>query len=510
MIISSNKKILKNTIMLYFRQILTLLVSLYTVRVVLDVLGVENYGVYNVIGGVVLFFTFLKGSMASASQRFFSFSIGEGNTEKLKKIFSVNLIIYIILSFLLLILLELAGLWFVTEHLKLPPERVEAAISLYHLSVLTFFFTIFSTPFTSAIIAHEDMEIYAYLSILEALIKLGVVFLLVHFTGDKLVLYGELLLGVSIVIWSSYAYVCFKKYNECQIRKFYWDKILFFEIVGFTGWTLFGQFTSALRNQAVTVLLNQFFNPFIVAANAISRNISAQIAMFSVNFNSSLYPPIIKSYAAKDLKNMFLLIFNGSKITFFLMWIFALPFILEMEFILGLWLKEVPEYTVLFTRLALIEVLITSISLPVATAARAKGRMKSYELILGTVQIGIFLISWLVLSKGASASAVFIVAIIANLLMFLIRLIIVRSLIGLPLKSFFNNVGLPISMVILISTIPSFCLQFLLPKSIVYSFISIVLSGLIILVSIYYIGLDEYWREKLKIIVSNKLVMKGE
>lgn len=508
MIVSGNKKILKNTIMLYFRQILTLIVGLYTVRVVLDVLGVENYGIYTVIGGVVLFFSFLKGSMTSASQRFFSFAIGENNPLRLNKVFSVNLVIYILLGLLALTLLELGGLWFVKEHLKIPPERVESAILLYHLSVLTFFFTIFSTPFTSAIIAHEDMEIYAYLSIIEVTMKLGVVFLLQYLDGDKLVLYGELLLLVSIIVCSMYALICFKKYKECQIRKFYWDKALFFEIIGFTGWTLFGQFTSASRNQAVTILLNQFFNPVVVAANAIAKNIAAQTQMFSVNFNSSLYPPIIKSYAAKDLKTMFTLIFNGCKIAFFLMWILALPIILEMEFLLGLWLKEVPDFAVLFSRLSLVEVLIASISLPIAAAARAPGRMKYYELILGSIQVGVFLVSWYVLSHNAPAKAVYIVAIIANISMFIIRLIIVNNLISIPIKSFFYKVCLPILGVVFVSGILSFGVHFLLPNSIIFSFLSIVLSVLVIFGSIYFIGLDEIWREKLKTMILSKIGLR--
>lgn len=505
-IVSNNVTILKNTMMLYVRQILALGVGLYTVRVVLDVLGTENYGIYSVVGGVVMFFSFLKESMASATQRFFSYAIGEKDDLKLNQIFSVNLFIYLMIAVVSLILLEVGGFWFVKEQLKLPLERIDAALYLYHFSVLTFFFTIFSTPFTSAIMAHEDMHIYAYLSVLEVVLKLGVVFMLVYVSGDKLMLYAELLFLVSVVLFLIYGWICIKKYKECQILKFYWNKKLFREILGFTGWTLFGQFTTVIRNQAVIILINQFFNPIVVTATAISRNISSQIQIFSTSFNSSLYPPIIKSYASNDKENMFSLINNGSKITFFLMWIFALPFFLEMETILGLWLKDVPEGTILFTRLALIELLINSVSMPIQTAARAPGKMRNYELILGPFQIAIFLISWLMLHLGFEAYVIFVVAIVVNLFMFLVRLIIVNKLVSLPLRKFISEVVFPILEIVLISTVIScFFKYYILGKGLFGSLIVIFISVLSVSISVYFIGLNKDWKDKFKTLVLKKI-----
>jgi O-antigen/teichoic acid export membrane protein len=509
MAISSNKVILKNTLMLYFRQILTLFVSLYTVRIVLDVLGVEDYGIFQVIGGVVLFFSFLKGTMASATQRFFSFAMGEEDEEKLKKIFSINLIIYVFIGVLALILLEGIGLWFVRQELNIPAERFNSALLVYHFTVLSFFFTIVSTPFISALMAHEDMHIFAYISIAEAILKLVIVFLLMHLSFDKLELYGFLLLVVSVLICFTYVWIGFKRYKECQFRIFYWNNKMFKEIIGFTGWTLFGSFTSAARYQGVIILINQFYNPVVVAAVAVARNITGQVQMFSVNFNSSLYPPIIKSYAAKDLNNMFNLIFAGSKMTFYLLWIFALPLFLGMDVILELWLKEVPEWTVLLSRLALVEVLINSISLPAATAARAPGKMKMYELSLGAIQIAIFLFSWLFLSMGSPVYIVFVIAIIANLVMFLVRLVILRYLIGIPLKSFFGKVVVPVFAVMLLSTPVSYFLVILLPKGIIYSLIALALCFVVVTISVYFVGLDKAWRDKIKVFIISKLPLKN-
>ena len=275
--------------------------------------------------------------------------------------------------------------------------------------------------------------------------------------------------------------------------------------MGFTSWTLFGQITSVARNQAVTILLNQVFNPIVVAARAIAINITNQINVFSNNFNTGLYPPIIKSYAEDDKKEMFSLIFIGSKFTFFLMWVFALPFFLEMDTILHIWLKNPPPEAVLFTRLALVETLINSISLPIATAARAPGRMKIYELTLGCIQIAIFFASWLVLIIGGAAYSVFVVAIVANIVMFVVRLLIVRMLIGLSLRPFFYQVAFPISVVTLVSAIPSFAIHFVLPIGLIFTCISVLLSVIITSISMYFLGLDKQMREKVHSIIISQI-----
>ena len=502
---SNTARIAKNTLMLYFRQILIMLVSLYTVRVVLETLGAEDYGIYNVVGGIVSLFSFLSGTMASATQRFFSFALGQNDFEKLRKTFTLNLVIYVTIAVIALILLESVGLWYVNEHLNIPPERFESARWIYHFSILSFIATIFTAPFMAIIIAHEDMQIYAYVSIVDVTMKLGVVFLLTYLSWDKLELYGMLVFAVSVIISFVYIVICIRKYKECQFRNFYWDKNMLREIVGFTGWTLFGQVSTVARNQAVTILLNQVFNPAVVAAKAVSNNVMVAINILSSNFNVGLYPPIIKSYAADNKKEMFSLIYSGSKITFFLMWVFALPFFLEMDTVLQVWLKNPPLEAVLFTRLALIEALINSVSLPLYTAARAPGKMKTYELTLGIIQFMIFFISWFVLMLGAAAYSVFIVAIVICLVMFAVRLLIIRDLTGLPIRPFFNQVIFPVSVIMLVSSISSFIIHWILPLSLFFVCISIFLSIIISCSSMYFIGLKKIEREKVRSIVINKV-----
>lgn len=490
---------------LYFRQIVTLLIGLYTVRVVLDVLGAEDYGIYGVVGGVVSLFSFISNSMASATQRYFSFAIGENKIEKLKKVFSVNCIVYILIAITVVVLLETIGLWYISERLRVPVGRYDAMIWIFHFSVLSFFFTIIKTPFNSIIIAHEDMSIFAYMSIVESVMKLGIVFLLVYLPGDKLITYGVLHLGISVILAFVYVFICLSKYKECQFRKFYWDSSLAKEILDFTGWTLFGQITTVARSQAVVILINQYFNPIVVAAKSIATTITSQINQFASGFNVSLYPPIIKTYAAGDKEGMFSLIFNGSKITFFLMWIFALPLFLEMEVVLGIWLTTIPPFTILFTRLLLVESLINSTISPLVTAARAPGRIKVYELSLGSIQIGIFIVSWIVLELGGAPYSVLIVAIVANLIMFVVRLIIVRGLVGLSIRLFVRQVMFPILGVVLISSISSFLVHVYLPAGIVFSGISIIISMIISCVCMFYIGLNKVEQKKISIMIRQRI-----
>ena len=502
---ASHKRVAKNTLLLYCRLLLTTGVSLFTVRIVLGTLGVEDYGIYSVVGGLVALLSFLPSAMASATQRFFSFALGAKDEEKLRTTFSVNFALYSAIALTALLLLETVGTWYISEHLRLPAGRQEAALGLYHFSVLTFTASIFTSPFMAIIIAHEDMRIYAYVSIVEALLKLTVAYLLTHLAGDKLPLYGSLLLFVALFNASLYIGICIRKYAECQFRVFYWNKALLREILGFTGWTLFGQLTTVVRSHAITVLLNQLFNPTMVAARAIALQVGTQTNMFSSNFNTSLYPPIIKSYAAGNKSEMYSLVFAGCKITFFLMWLLSLPLLIEMDAVLKLWLKNPPGDSVLFARLALVESLITSVSLPLMTAARASGKMRLYELTLGAMQLAIFPAAWLVLKAWQEPWTVFGVAIVANALMFVVRLFIVKHLVGLPVTTFFSRVGTSIFTVALVSGTTSFGISHWLPEGLVYSGAAVCATIVISSVCVYFWGLDAIWRAKLRAAVAKKL-----
>lgn len=500
-----NKRIAKNTFLLYIRMLISMGVSLYTVRIVLNTLGVEDYGLYNVVGGVVALLSFLPGSMASATQRFFSHALGEQDQEKLNKIFGVNSFIYLGIGALAFIILNTVGVWFIENQLEVPEGRLDALVSLFYIAVITFVISIIKSPMMAIIIAHEDMKIYAYMAILEALLKLGVVFLLMYLPGDKIIIYGALLMGVSIIDTTVYLIICFKKYTECRFKHIRWDYSLAKQIMGFTGWTLFGQLTTVARGAALTILLNQYFTPVVVAARAIAVNIAGQSNLLAVQFNTSLYSPIVKSYAANKRKEMYDLVIIGSKATFFLMWILALPIFIEMKSILAIWLKNTPEHTVEFARLTLIEGLIFAISLPLTTAARAPGKMAAYETILGILQFSILALSWLLLMSGSGPKTVFYVAIMINFVMFFARLKIVSRLTGLPIVLYLAQTVFPVFKVILISSVFSAVFSCILPIGIVFFIISLGGIFIISVLTIYYLGLPLIIREKIKSFVSLKV-----
>jgi O-antigen/teichoic acid export membrane protein len=490
---SNTRRIAKNTLMLYFRQILIMLVSLYTVRVVLNTLGAEDYGIYNVVAGTVTMFGFLSSSMATASQRYFSFELGRGDYKQLRRVFSLSLTIYVLIAALVLVLAETVGLWVVVNKLVLPPDRKTAALWVYQFSVVSFLFTIITSPYMAAIIAREDMNIYAYVSIIEAALKLGMVFLLRFILLDKLQLYGILLCSVTVVVTILYRTICVKKYPECRLW-FYWDMGLFKEITRYIGWNLFGALSGISKFQMVNILLNQFFNPLVITARSIAAQLNGALSSFSHNFTTAIRPQIIKSYASGQKDAMFMLVFRGSKASFFLMYIFVLPFFFEMPMILSLWLKTPPEYVVLFTRLALIDVLIESMSFSIMTIAQATGKIKLYQSVVGGVLLLNLPASWAALSFGAPAWSVMIVAIIITLVAFYIRLIIVKRLVDFSLMHFVKRVLIPVASVSLLSMVLPLALYLFFEYGFLRLLIMICLALLSVSLCIYLVGIDSQER----------------
>lgn len=502
-----NKKILENTAFLYVRQVVVVAIHLYTLRLVLNTLGVEDFGLYTVVAGFVALLSFLPGTMASATQRFFSVAIGQEDQEKLHQTFSVNWMLYGLIAIFIFVILETVGYWYVSEYLSIPDERRSSAHVLYHYAVAGFVISVFSSPFIAILIAHEDMHVYALISIFDAALKLGAAVTLIYLPWDKLAAYGQLLLVVAAVTTSAYVLVSVKKYAECQFRKLYWEQVLVKEILGFTGWTLFGQISTVFRSHAVTILINQLFSPTTVAARAIATTVASQVMVFSQNFNTGLYPSIIKTYSVGQQSEMQSLVLNGSKFTFLLMWIFALPLLVEMEAVMTLWLKTPPDESILFTRLAIVESLILSLSLPITTAARAPGRMRLYELSLGTIQILVFIVSWSVLKMDYPAESVFIVAILANLLMFKVRLLIVNRLVNLSIVQYYKRVVWPVVVVVLVSSLAIFPLSDWLPAGIMSTFLVVSAGVGVSTICMYYLGLDRVWRKRARDFLLVQLTM---
>jgi O-antigen/teichoic acid export membrane protein len=438
---TSATRIAKNTLMLYFRQILIMLVSLYTVQVVLNTLGAEDYGIYNVVAGVVTMFGFLSNSMAGASQRYFSFEIGRGDFEQLKKVFSLNLAVYILLAIVVLILAETIGLWFVGNKLLIPMERKKVALFVYHFMVISFLFTILTGPYMALIISHEDMNIYAYIAMVEAALKLGVVWALSVLSWDKLKVYGVLLCIVAVTNSIIYRIVCFTKYRECRF-KFYRNKKLFIEIVNYTAFNMIGAIAVVIKNQATTILLNQFFGSVIVASRGIALMVNGSVSNFSANFYTAVKPQIIKSYATEQNKEMLFLVFLSAKGIYFLMYVFVLPLVLEIPYILLFWLKQPPPYTDIFIRLLLLDALAGSLTVPMGAIAQATGKIRLYQLVANGILLLNLPIAWVVLQAGAPPYSVMIVSVFFTFAAQIIQIFIVGRLVDFPVWIFVKNVVL--------------------------------------------------------------------
>lgn len=463
-------------------------VSLYTVRVVLNTLGAVDYGIYNVVAGVVTMFSFLSGAMATASQRYFSFDLGKKDYEQLKKTFSVSFTIYVIIALVVVLLAETIGLWFVYNKLVIPPERVQAARWIYQASIVSFVFTILTTPYMASIIAHEDMTIYAYVSIVEVILKLGIVFLLPFFSLDKLMLYGLLMAVVVIINTTVYRTICRKKYEECR-AKLQWDTALFTELLSYTGWNLFGAVAGVFKLQGTSIILNQFCGPIVNASRAIAFQINSAVNSFSQNFSMALKPQIVKNFASHEYKILFDLLYRGCKFTFFLMFILTVPVILNLDFILKIWLVILPENVVTFSKLVLIESLIESLSYPMSTANQATGKIKKYQILLGTTVCLNLPISYLLLKLDFQPNSVFIVSILLIFVTTLIRTFFLNNIPLFSLKTIFLKVYLPVLLVV-ISITGCFTIINFHTESILDLLLNGFVELLIISVSIFFLGLN--------------------
>ena len=488
------RRIAKNTFLLYFRLIISMLVSLYTARVVLNTLGVIDYGIYNVVGGFVTMFGFLNGAMSSSTQRFLSFELGRENTSGLRKVFIMSINIHFIIALVILLLAETVGMWFLDTQMTIIEGRKEAALWVYQFSILSLILTIISVPYNAIIIAHERMGVYAWMTIIEVILRLLIVFILVWYDFDKLKLYAVLFFIVSLVIRLIYGFYCKFNFKESKFY-FYWNKPMFKTLIGFAGWNLWGSMAYLLRGQGVNVLLNIFFGPTVNAARGIAFQINNAINQFVSNFQMAVKPQIIKSYASDNISLMNTLVFQGAKYSFFLLFILSLPLLFETEIILKLWLKIVPEYTVIFTRLVIVGTLIDCISGTLMTAAQASGKIKIYQSIVGGLLVLNLPISYFFLKLGYEPQITLYISIVIYILALIFRLIILRKLVNLRINVFLKQVLLRILYVTALSVIIPSLLYYNMDSSIERFLLTCVVSVVSVLFAIYFSGLNNNERK---------------
>lgn len=449
---SNTKRIAKNTIFLYFRMLLAIIISLYTSRIVLEQLGENNFGIYSVVGGIVTMFSILSSSLSSSISRFLTFELGKENNEKVKQIFSTSVCILFGLSILIVLLLETVGLWFLNNKMNINPSRLYAANWVLQCSTLTFVINMLSIPYNAAIIANEKMNAFAYIGILEVLLKLGVALCLFIPLFDSLIVYSILLVATSAIIRIIYGIYCNRHFEECHFRLVF-DKGLIKEMLGYSSWSFIGSSSAILKDQGVNIIINIFYGTALNAARGIANQVNTAVFGFAQNFMLAVNPQIIKSYAAEDKEYMFNLGFRSSRLSFYMLLCLSSPIIISMPYILGLWLTQVPPFTASFASLTLILGMSEAISIPLQYMSQASGRIKVYQLTVGGIQMLNFPVAYILLKRHISPDSVYYLAIIISQLCLGARLIILRKTIGFPVRRFLKGVYLKILIVLALCAI---------------------------------------------------------
>ena len=497
-----SKRLALNTLFLYARMLLLMFITLFTSRVTLRELGVDDYGIYNVVGGVVAMFSLLSGSLSAAISRFLTYELGKGNKDRIKKVFSTSINIQVILILIIVLLLETIGLWFINCKLVIPADRITAANWVYQFSVATFAINLWSIPYNAAIIAHEKLSAFAYISIFEATAKLLIAYLLVISLFDKLIFYGLLIMLVGFSVRFIYGFYCKRNFEECRYE-FVFDKGLTKEMFGFAGWNFIGASSAVLRDQGGNILINIFFGPTVNAARAVSMQVNHAVNGFVKNFMVALNPQITKSYATGDYDYLFKLIFQGARFSFYILLFLSLPIMVTTPYLMQLWLEQVPNHAINFVRLILIFTMCESLSGPMATVMLATGRIRNYQIVIGGLQLLNIPISYTLLKFGMPPEIIFIVAIFISLCCDIARLFMLRKYVNLSIGSYIRSVYLNAFSVTFVALIIPLLLLHFNP---IYNFSSFAITVFVSVISttivLYTIGCSKEDRLVVKKIMS--------
>lgn len=488
----ANKRIAKNTMLLYFRSIVILAIGLYTSRVTLQILGVQDYGIYNLVGSVVALFSLISGAMSSACQRFITFAIGKNNLSETKKVFETSVSLHVILGIFFVIVLEILGVWLLKNKLDIPIERVQAANYVFQFSVVTTFVNVISVPYDALIIAHERMNAFAYISIVEAVMKLSAVLMLNFLSWDKLVVYGVFLLAIAVLKRVMYNVYSYKKFEEARTCRLKIDYTIFKEMFSYSGWNLMGNSATVFRNQGVEILLNMFFGVTVNAAKGICAQVQNAVFQFVTNFQTAINPQLIKSIAIKDFQRTESLIFKGSRFSFYLLIFFAVPLLVSSREILNIWLGSVPDYTVVFLWWTFIVLLEDTLNRFLINSIMAYGRIRNYQIIVAGTKLFVLPITYVFLLMGASPIIGFVVNVVLDLVCMFERLYFTNKYFSIKYTCYLKKVVFPCWLLFFISlVVPELSYSFL-SKNILFavpvSFISV--TGCIL-----FCGLDENERD---------------
>lgn len=499
---SNNKRIAKNTLLLYMRMLFLMAISLFTTRIILDALGVEDYGIYNVVGGFVTMFSVLSGGLSSATQRFLSFDLGRGDKEALNRTFSACVLIYFIIAVVIVVVAELCGYWFLDNKLNLPNERLDAAHIVFHLSLITLVINLISTPYNALIISHERMNIFAYISIFEAVAKLSIAYAIENTHKDKLIVYSLMLCFVQLLVRFIYGIYCKKHFPESKVRlSFDWGMVK--EVYSFTGWLMLGSLSYMGRTQGVNILLNIFFGSAVNAARGISVQVQNTVNGFVSNFQMALNPQIVKSYSQMDFVAMQKLVLRSAKFSFCLMLFFALPIMVETDGILNLWLKNTPEYSAIFVRLMLALSLIETIANPMTRSIEATGKIREYQIVGSAMMLSILPISYIVLKFYNYPPIVYWISIGIYIILVVYRIYLVHKLLGFSLSFFYTELVLRLFIISALSAIPVIAIHYIVPSGLIRFVLVCLISTTMTFASTWIIGLDGHERKVITNMICN-------
>ncbi len=494
----SGKRIAKNTLLLYVRMLLIMGVTFYMSRVTLNILGSEDFGIYTVVGGVVILFSFLNNAMSTATSRFLTFELGTGNMEQFRRIFNASLCIHLLMALLIFVIAETLGLWFVLNKLVIPPDRIKAAFWVYQISIVTLMVQWMQVPYNATIIAHERMNIFAYLGITDALLKLlGLLLLIYNQTIDKLVLYSLMMGSVTVIITLLYRYYCVRNYKECKFE-FIKDRQLYKKMLNFSGWSLMSNFSWMLWTQGTNIVLNIFFGPLLNTANAIAMQVNTAVSNFVANFRTAINPSIIKLCADNQKKEMLQLTFQSARFSYFILLLLVLPIYLEVHYILAIWLKTIPEYAEIFVRLILLYTLVQTFDASFVIVLQAEGRLKSNAVIGSAIGILAMIVACGLLLLGLNPQALFYVMILKGFVFsFVLKPILMHKIVNMRFVDFINNVVVPVIKVTLFAIIvPIFIVNFMpegLFRFILVLGVSVISIGVMVLVY----GIDKAIKDKI-------------
>lgn len=499
----NGKRVAKNTLFLYFRMILIMCVSLYTSRVVLATLGIQDFGIYNVVGGLVAMFGVVTGALSAAVSRFLNIEMGKNDDIRLRKVFSAAVFIHVLLAVIIVILAELVGPWFIANKMTIPADRLYAAHWVFHCSIITFAINLISVPYNGCIIAHENMKIYAYVSILEAILKLAIVFILTMFTYDKLILYGSLMLAIAISIRVIYQIYCAKHYPESHFCKDI-DYTLVKSMFGFASWNMLGSTSVIFADQGVNILINIFCGPIANAARGIAIQVKNAVVQFSNGFMTALNPQITKSYGASDIENYKRLMVNGSMFSVSLLMIISLPLMLERDFVLSIWLKEVPEFTSTFVLLIFWLTISDAFSNTFTTGLLATGKIKKLMFLVAGSRFMIFPISYFVLYFTHIPTLTVCISIVISQIGLFLHLFLLKEYI--PIKPFTYYVKDVLPLLFILGLTYFFTYYILInnmPEGFLRLVLVLVVSETILLPTIYIVGCNSSQRMFIKKTVYN-------